>query len=407
MTDEAARPLSGIRVLDLTQVWAGPLCVQLLADYGADVIKVDSRERAVEQHARQLQMKASRPTSTRGETLELLDSLMRNRRPLTLDLARPEGREIVALLASEVDVLVENFTARVMREWGLGYSELQKANPRLIMVSLSPAGHAGPWSGVLTYGPSLTSLYGTKSLLGYPGEAAPVEDMSEADPIAGMYGFYASVAAIHEREASGVGRHLDLAQGEAPLIHALEGLLDAQAGLPIPRGNQSSSMAPQGIYRCAGEDEWVALTVEDDDDWNALAGLIGQPDLVARYPTLDDRVQGADAIDTTIEAWTSQRSPSVAEAALLGAGLAVLPAWSNLEQFEDPHLRYRRALGLKVPGLADVAEITNSAPIKLSATPAAILSGEPSFLEPQIGPLREIGSLDEERIEGLIDAGVF
>jgi crotonobetainyl-CoA:carnitine CoA-transferase CaiB-like acyl-CoA transferase len=161
----ATLPLAGIRVVDLTQVWAGPLCVQQLADFGAEVIKVDARSR----------------TSTLGgllpppdvePTAAAFSTLTRNRHVQTLDLSRPEGREVLKRLVEVSDVLVENYSSRVMKGWGLDYATLAATNPALIVLSMSPAGHHGPWSEALTYGSSLTGLYGTKSLVGYPGDTA-------------------------------------------------------------------------------------------------------------------------------------------------------------------------------------------------------------------------------------------
>jgi crotonobetainyl-CoA:carnitine CoA-transferase CaiB-like acyl-CoA transferase len=408
VTETTPLPLAGTVVLDLTQVWAGPLCVQLLADFGADVIKLESRVRATELYATQARRRAVRGTAARSPALEACDSLFRNRTPLSLDISRPEGRALLCRLVEHADVLVENFTARLLREWELSYERLAAINPRLVMVSMSPAGHDGPWSGILTYGPTLSALYGAKALLGYPGDERPLEDMSEADPIAGVYGFYATLSALAQRDATGTGRHVDLAQGEAVLTHALEAILCEQTGAPPPRGNRHSAMAPQGIYRCAGDDEWIALTVEHDEDWATLTALIGRPELRAAFPDLDARLAAHDAIDAAIEAWTGARSAAEADALLSGAGLAAVPVLQNLEQFHHDHLRARRAVGLQVPAeVGDAAALANAMPIKLSATPARIRVGESFFDTPQTEPARALLGLDDGEIERLVATGVL
>ncbi len=409
MNSVRSGPLAGVRVLDLTQVWAGPLCVQLLADYGAEVIKVESRERAVEEYSRKLRISAGRHTGQRPPEVLAVDSMMRNRIPLTLDLTRPEGRSVLARLAVHVDVIVENYSARVTRKWKLDYPTLSEVNDRLIVVSLSAAGHHGPWSEILTFGPSLTSLYGTKSLMRYPDDDSPMEDMSESDPVGGMYGFLATAAALAERDATGRGRHVDFAQGEAPLLHAMEGILNTQLGLPIPRGNRHSTMAPQGIYRCLGEDDWIALTIEHDTDWAVLCQAIEMPALEAQYPFLADRQRHHDEIDAAITSWTSTRTAEDADRILVEAGLASLPVLTNKQQFEDEHLRFRRGLGMEdavlPPGMHG-GDVTNAFPIKMSGTPATIWSGEVLFIEPAVEPLRSILSMPEDEIAALVASGV-
>ncbi len=400
-------PLAGVRVLDLTQVWAGPLNAQFLADFGAEVIKAESRERAAELFANRERRRVDKPEAKRESEVQGFETILRNRRPVSLDISREEGRAIALQLAEQCDIVVENFTARLLREWGLTYERFAEANPRIIMVSMSPAGQVGPWSGVLTYGPSLSALFGAKSLLGYPDDPMPFQDMSEADPIAGIYGFYATLSALRERDVTGKGRHVDLAQGETVLTHGLEAILCAQVGGIPPRGNRHSAMAPQGMYRCAGDDEWVAITVEHDADWRTLAGIIRQPALAEAYPTVEDRLANHDAIDAAIERWTSRLSPFMVESRLAAAGLAVLPLLHNIDQFEHPHLRERRATAIDVPDvIPDAAELGNAMPIKLSRTPAALHTPEAVFFEPQVQVLRDLG-FEEDRLEKLISEGVL
>ncbi len=393
------QPLAGIRVLDLTQVWAGPLCAQQLADFGAQVIKIDARGRASanSRFARDGAVSAAAPYA----------SLLRNRTPLTLNLGEARGRELLKRLAAKSDVLVENYSARVMRDWGIGYADLSAANPRVIMLSMSPAGHSGPWSGITSYGPSLAALYGTKSLLGYPDDPMPMEDMSESDPIAGMYGFQAVLAALLGRERTGRGCHIDMAQGEAVLTHAVEAIVAAQTKAPIARGNRHATMAPHGIFRCAGEDEWLAIAVDDDERWQALCQLMGTPDLAQSYPDAASRLNAIETIERAVETWTGTRHKADIWERCRRAGLAALPVFSNAEQIADEHLVARRRIGVRVPKqFMDPAEIPYGHPIKLDRTPAVIWGPEHAFDLPHVEPLREILGINDGSIDELIEARV-
>lgn len=391
--------LDGVRVIDLTQVWAGPLCVQQLADFGADVIKVDSRRRGAE---------AAATTATRrGAALPTTGvapyaSMLRNRRALTLDLGHPEGCAILKRLVEQSDVLVENYSSRVMAGWGLGYETLAIINPRLIMLSMSPAGHTGLWSGITSYGPSLSALYGVKSFLGYPDDPTPMEDMSEADPIAGMYGFHAILAALLARDNGDGGCHIDLAQGETLLAHAVEGIIAAQVGAPPPRGNRHTAMAPHGLYRCTGEDEWIAISVETDAEWATLCSLMETPDLVSTYPNTASRLSNVDAIDAAVEAWTVGMDKQDVWQRCRSSDIAAFPLLHNAEQVADPHLAMRRQLGVRFPEQFANGEILHTNPMKLSHTPATIREPEHTFDTPRAEPLRDILGLDDQEIERLI-----
>ncbi len=395
----AVQPLAGIRVLDLTQVWAGPLCAQQLADFGAQVIKVDARGRS-----------SANARFQRDETDNAAApyaSLLRNRTPLTLNLGEVRGRELLKQLAAKSDVLVENYSSRVMSGWGIGYADLKAVNPQLIMLSMSPAGHSGPWSGVTSYGPSLAALYGTKSLLGYPDDPMPMEDMSESDPIAGMYGFQAVLEALLARERTGRGCHIDMAQGETVLAHAVEAVIAAQVEAPIPRGNRHATMAPHGIFRCAGDDEWISIAVEDDARWQAMCALMTRPDLAQSYPNARARLSAIETVEHAVEDWTRTLDKFDAWEQCRRAGIAALPVLNNGDQIIDEHLVARRRIGVRVPAqFEDPAAIPYGHPIKLDRTPAVIWGPELSFDVPHVEPLRDILGMSDGAIDELIEAGV-
>ena len=333
--DAGSLPLEGVRVIDLGQVWAGPLLGRYLADYGADVILVDteSRPRAISQT-----FDAAAPITW--------ESIHRNRRSVQLDLRTPKGVELFKRLLSTADVMIDNFTPRALANLGLKYEELAAENPRLIIAALSAAGRSGPWMGMLSYGPSLTALFGVKSLYGYPEEGVMLEDASDLDPIAGTTGALAIMAALHHRDRTGKGQMIEIAQGEVGFIAMTEAMIEhIWNGRDMGRvGNQHRVLAPHGIYPCSGEDRWIAIACGSDEEWSALARAAGHPEWLeqAAYRTAAGRRSARTELDSEIGAWTRSGEPETLTRQLQEAGVAAMPAMRVFDFLADPHYRHRR-----------------------------------------------------------------
>ena len=235
-------PLEGVRVLDLGQVWAGPVLGRYLADYGAEVI-------CVETAARPRRM----PGATAPEGARAWESMYRNRRSISLDLRRPEAIDLFKRLVAVSDVVLDNFAPSVMPKLGLDHETLAELNQRIISAALSTSGRGGPWSDLVTYGTTLSALYGIKSLNGYPEDRRVVQDTAELDPIAATYGAVAILAALLQRERSDRGQFIDLAQGEAGLAGVAEAIIEHEwNGRDLgPVGNSHRALAPHGVYPCA------------------------------------------------------------------------------------------------------------------------------------------------------------
>ena len=304
--EREAGALAGLKVLDFSHVFAGPFCTRTLADLGAEVVHVESRSRDP------------------GDKYRPGYS-MRSKRSIALDLKNPGGHAVARRLAGVADIIVENFSSAVMRRLKLDYASLATSNPGLIFISLSGYGHTGPRSAWLSMNMNLQAYTGLMLTTGNEGDAPTAISNSWNDYIGGLHGVIAVLQALSDRARSGVGRHIDLSQFECS-VATLGSLLMASAVSKQPPkrwGNRSSTAAPQGVYRCAGADEWVTVTIETDAQWHALAAALGQPQIARdeRFATVIGRARRHDEIDATITAWTGERSPAEAEQQLQRAGV--------------------------------------------------------------------------------------
>jgi crotonobetainyl-CoA:carnitine CoA-transferase CaiB-like acyl-CoA transferase len=310
-------PLAEVRVLDFTHVLAGPFCTRLLADLGADVVRVESSKHPDHPWP-------SAYISEDGRHASYLNT-NRNKRSIAIDLKHPSGQETALDLASRADVVVENFSAGVMDRLGLGYETLRSRNQGIIFVSMSGYGHDGPRSGWTSMNMNLQGYSGLMTVTGAPGDPPTAISNSWNDYIGGLHACFAIVQALDKRRLSGGGTRLDLSQFEcsvamiAPLL-----LASAVTGRNPPRmGNRSARFAPQGVYRCAGTDNWCAISVQTDDQWRALGRIIGKVSWTAqeRFATVSGRQQGHDEIDEQLTQWTAQRTNLAVEEIFKAGGI--------------------------------------------------------------------------------------
>jgi benzylsuccinate CoA-transferase BbsF subunit len=279
-------PLAGIRVVDLTMVWAGPFGTRLLGDYGAEVIKVES-PRAWDL-LRSLGM-IPRDVPRWYNQSAYFNHNNRGKYGVALDLSSERGREILLQLCAVSDVIVENFRTDVMDKLGLDYEAVRAANPRIIYISMPGHGKTGPERDYVAYGSNVEQLAGLVSLSGYEGGEPLKTGFSYGDPMAGTALVAAVAMAVRQRNRTGEGCQIDLAQRENLGMFVGEYLVDYSMNREPrpPIGNRHAHFAPHNVYRCAGEDRWVAIACETDEHFAALCDVIGRPDLVAdpRYAT--------------------------------------------------------------------------------------------------------------------------
>lgn len=317
MTEGPCKPLAGVRVLDFSHVLAGPACTRLLADLGAEVLRIESSNRAITPWRTPFDEKL-------GRHLAYI-LINRSKKSMTLDLKSEAGAAIARRLAGAADVVVENFSAGVMKRLGLDYERLEKLNSRLVYLSMSGFGHAGPRKKWTSMNNNLQAYSGLMLLTPAAGEPPVAISSSWMDYIGGLHGTFAVLEALNERATSGRGRNIDLAQFESGVASIgsilLAGIVNGR--LPPRRGNRSVHAAPQGCYRCAGDDQWCTVAVGSDTQWTALAGVLGHP-AWSKDPALGDiaeRIRRHDEIDRHIEAWTRARTPKEVEQSLRAAGI--------------------------------------------------------------------------------------
>lgn len=306
--DADQRPLKGIRVLDLSWIVAGPQATRILADFGAEVIRIEYE---------------GRPDAIRGgrggRSSGMFNNLNRNKLSATLNLNHPKGVELFLRLVKVSDVVVENFSSRVMERWGLTYEAMAAVNPGIIYISLSGFGHAGRNRDYVTWGPTAQALSGLTLMSGLPDAPPAGWGYSYLDHTAGYYGAMAILMALYHRNRTGLGQYIDLAQVETGMVLAGPAILDFSVnGRPYrrpgnPPGNRSEHprVAPHNTYRCRGEDRWIAIAVFTDAEWQALCRVMGDPDWSrdSRFATNSGRVAHEDELDQRIEAWTASYDP--------------------------------------------------------------------------------------------------
>jgi crotonobetainyl-CoA:carnitine CoA-transferase CaiB-like acyl-CoA transferase len=317
-SDKIPAPLAGIRVLDFTHVLAGPFCTRLLADLGADVVRVESSKHP--DHPWQ-----STFVSADGRHASYLNT-NRSKRSIAIDLKNPHGQQIAVRLATAADIVIENFSAGVMDRLKLGYEALSAENPRLIYISMSGYGHDGPRRDWTSMNMNLQGYSGLMTVSGAEGDPPTAISNSWNDYVGGLHACFAILQAIDERRESAKGRRIDLSQFEcsASMIGSLLLSSAVDGNVPPRRGNRSDRAAPQGVYPCAGCDDWCALSVETNDQWISLAKLIDRENWIddRGLENLAGRLGNHDEIDQAISAWTASRSSAEAERQLKAAGIS-------------------------------------------------------------------------------------
>jgi len=383
-------PLHGLRVVELTTTWAGPMAGCVLADMGADVIKVEHPKGEVARRVPPLLPGPSAPVSFMHATVN------RNKRSLTLDLHDARAREILLRLVARTDVVIENFRPGTLDGWGLGYGELRAMKHDLVLVSISGFGQYGPDHERAGYDPHAQAASGWMSLNGEPGGAPVKAPTFLGDDVAGLHAALAALAALRHRDLTGEGQHIDVALLDSLLFQSNGYLTLGAVGDPLPRlGNQYRVAAPANRYRCRDGDLCVGVIV--DAHWKLLTRLIGRPELAEdpAYATTLPRLSRRDVVDGLLRDWLAERNVADAEALLLDAGLPCARVRTYAEAARDPHVRARDMLqdtaveGGRVPLTGPAA--------KFSRTPTRIRTGPPALGADSDAILDELGVTREER----------
>ena len=400
-------PLDGLRVIELTANWAGPLAGRYLADLGAEVIKIEAPNRPA--------TRGLHPAGGDGRTRPYnragyFNKLNRNKLGATIDLAKPEGRELFLQLVRRADVVIENNSARVLANLKIAYDQLREVKPDIILCSMSGFGATGPERDYVAYGSNIETICGLAALMTYHDDPTPHRTGSYyADPVAGAHGAIAVLAALRHRDRTGEGQFIDLSLLESAAALFNESLMEWSLNEREPErlGNRHPRYAPQGCYRAAGIDSWLALTVRDEHEWKALCATIGRPDF-AEDPALQTtagRRAAHDAIDAAITAWSQNVDHCEAARTLQAAGIPAAPVLANWELLSDPHI-FARGFYVPVPHPEVGVLPFPGMPWHFSRTPGAVRGGAPCFAEHNSLVFRDILHLSDEQIADLYEQGI-
>jgi len=413
--------LTGIRVLDLSRVWAGPLATRMLADMGAEVILIEApnarMDKATLELTNQMWQAGRRfpyfPGGDPGEQpwnrQAMINDFNRNKLGITLDLNNPRGKDIFKRLVKISDVVLENYTPRVMQNFGLDYPVLKEINPGIITISMPGYGMSGPYRDYPAYGSTLEQQAGFSSLIGYADSGPYRTQSTYPDPVASVNAASAVMLALWYRRRTGKGQYIELAQIEASTCLLGEVILDYSMNQRPHRrmGNRHPFMAPHGCYRCRGEDMWVSIVVAGDKEWEALSKVMGNPpwSKEERFANQLSRWQNQDELDKLIEKWTIGYDHCEVMHILQKAGVAAGAVVNVKEMMSDPQLK-ERSYFIEVTHPQAGTHLYPGFAVKLSRTPAGFRRPAPCLGEHNgyvLGELLglsegEIAQLEEERI---------
>ena len=389
--------LSGLRVLDFTRVLAGPYGTRILADFGAEVIKVQSKKTS---------------NGAESNTSMYFSAWNRNKRSITLDMSKPEARDLALRLTEISDIVIENFSPRVMLNWGLDYKSIKEVKPDLIMISMSGMGQTGPWKDFVAFGPTIQSLSGLTHLSSFSQDSPVGLGYSYADHIAGLYAVFAALAALEYRDKTGRGQYIDLSEYEAICTLIGPALLDASINSRevLPYGNRSDYMpaAPYGCYKCLGNDRWCVIAVFDEREWAALCKALGQSALISeeRYSSTLKRMEHAEELDEVIEQWTSKHSAEQAVCLLQEVGVSAGVVQNAEDVANDPQLAARDFF-VQVDHPTFGSTISDGSPIKFGRNFKSEWKGAPLRGEANQYVFKELIGLTELELSAYIKQGII
>ena len=389
--------LHGIRVIDLTRIVAGPYTTRMLADFGAEVIKVQSAKMA---------------TGIEANTAPYFCAWNRNKRSITLDMDHHEARKIFLKLLKISDIVAENFSPRVMSNWGLDYATLKKSNERLILLSMSATGQNGPWKDFVAYGPTLQSLGGLTYLTSYTQDDPMGFGYAYADMVSGLYGVISILAALEYRDRCGRGQYIDLSEYEAASSTIGPALIDAYFNnhqiLPTGDHAEHKPAAPYGCYKCSGEDRWCVITVFTEDEWQSLCGLLGNPDWAKahKFSSLAARMKHKEILDGHIAAWTANHTAENVAESLQKAGITAGVVQNAEDLANDPQLAARNFFtSLSHPVLGEIK--TDTYPVKFKNGRQAACKASPLLGEANQYVFEELLGMEKTTIQSYIEQGII
>lgn len=405
------RALGGIRIVEMGQLIAVPFATKMLGDMGAEVIRIESCTRMDG-----YRVSGFYKNDASGEFWNRAVNFYeqnRGKQSLTLDLAQPSGIDTLVDLIAVSDVFVENFTPRVIRNFGLEYDDLRKVKPDIIMVSSTGYGHTGPWSGFGAIGYGTEAACGLASVTGYIDGPPAIPELPYADYTAGEHTVFAIMAALMHRTLTGEGQFIDVSQTQTLTATVPEPLMDFAFNGRVTgtSGNRDDRWAPQGTYPCDGDDSWISLTVRSDEEWTALCGVLGQPAWTSDPQFADglSRIRNHDLIDKLIAEVTVLWSAGDLQARLQAAGVPAGEVLDGKALLFNEHLNHRGFYEV-----VDHPESTGMPPLpyasrpwKFGETPGEIRSAAPTLGAHNQSVLAGLLGLGESQIADMESTGVI
>jgi benzylsuccinate CoA-transferase BbsF subunit len=398
--------LKGLRIADFSWVWAGPLTTMLLAFMGAEVIKIESRKRLDQMRQGSI---------TTGDSFSdfnaspIFNNANLNKKSVTIDLSRPEGTELAKKIVAVSDLTIENMRPGVMDKLGLGYKDLVKVKPDIIMLSASGFGSSGPYREYAGYAPIFAAFGGLAYLTGYE-DGEPNTMSGVMDLRVGTVSAFALLAALIHRQKTGEGQYIDLSSSEC--ISALVGpqLMEYTMNKrsPFRSGNQDSIMAPHNCYRCKGNDKWISIAVATDEEWNAMCRAMGNPAWTRdeAFTDIYSRWKNRTKLDELIGKWTINYTHYEVMELLQSSGVAAMPSFSAEEILSDPHVKARGLINeVQHPVLGKKVVINPS--WKHSETPARIHKASPLLGEHNGEVFGDLLGMSEEEVKKLEAAQII
>jgi benzylsuccinate CoA-transferase BbsF subunit len=380
--------LRGIRILDFSWVLAGPYATRLMADFGAEVIKVHPLQ----------------PEAKDAYSRGYYNAWNRNKLSVTLNMSNPEGLEIAQELVKNSDAVVENFSPRVLENWGLDFPAMQKLKPDIILLSMSMMGHTGPWKDYTGYGPTVQAFSGITQLTAYRGGTPLGIGFSYADHVAGLYGSLALLGALEYRRKTGEGQFIDLSQTETMASLLTDAILEytLRGQEPVPAGNGSSEAAPCGVYPCLGLDCWCAISVTTEVEWSGFKRALGNPPWAdeARFATLAGRLQNTEALDSLIQGWTRQHTAARVMELLQKEGAPAGMVQDAAGLAADPQLQ-SRGFFVQLPHPLLGETTVDAAPMRLTDKPAEYWRSAPEPGQDNNYVYGQILGMPQDEIDGL------
>ncbi len=399
--------LEGLRVLEFTAGMAGPWIGRLMAYYGAEVIRVESRKRP---DVVRLYVPPRNPEAGVQEAdSPWFSDWNAGKSFVSLDLTKPGAVEICKRLVSISDVVIENYSSGVIDKLGLGYERLRQSRSDLIMLSTSGYGDSGPCRSYVSWGPNIEALSGLAALSGFPGRECTMTQFAYPDSISALHGLFAVMCALDYRQRSGCGQYINMSQLEttASMVGDLlmERLINGRE--PLRRGNRAAHISPQGCYACRGEDRWCAISVNDERQWRALCRLIGHSEWIAdaRLSSVSGRARHCAEIDAAISAWTNGRDEYEAVESLQEAGVAAGVVQNVRDLLEkDQHLA-ERGFFEEIEHHRKGRVLVNGVDLGLTATPGRSGPGGSCMGHDNRYVLRDLLGMSDEEIAACVSSG--